>query len=96
MRLDHLPPAIAEVAKEKLKAPNRVQLTLNIAGALLAGVFVLQAILSRDTSGYDLIEFLSGIGIAAVIVFGLWLWLIKGDHHISFGIVFIWACVSSD
>ena len=93
MRLDHPPPVIAEVAKEKLKAPNRVQLTFNIAGALLAGVFVVQAILSRDTSGYDLIEFLSGIGIAAAIVFGLWLWLIKGDHHVSFGIVFIWACV---
>ena len=51
-----------------MKVPYRVQLTLNIAGALLAGVFVLQAILSRDTSGYDLIEFLSGIGIFAAIV----------------------------
>ena len=43
-------------------------MTFNIIGAFLAGVFAVQAILSRDTSGYDLIALLSGIGIFAAIV----------------------------
>ncbi len=78
--------------KERTQDTGKALMPSMIVGASLAVVYGVQAVMSRNASGYELIEFLSGFGIAAAIVFGFWFWLIRRDLQIGFGMVFLWAC----
>ena len=64
-----------------------------LVGSTLASIYAIQALLSRDSSGYDLIQFLTGFAAAAAVVLGYWYWLYRHKISLSFKIVFFWACV---
>ncbi len=76
----------------ELKIIDRVFVSSLLVGGLLMAVYVWQAILSRESTGYDLTTFLGGFWIAAAIVLGYWFWLIQSHHHLKFRVVFFWAC----
>lgn len=62
-----------------------------VVGTVLAVAYTVQAVLSRDTTGYDLFAFLGGFGFAATVVLLYWYWLIRNQIELTFKTVFFWA-----
>ncbi len=72
---------------------DKANVSAVLVGSMLAVGFGIQAIFSRNASGYDLFTFLAGFGLTAAIVWAYWLWLTLRQINLSFGMVFLWACV---
>ncbi|MDE0309828.1 MAG: hypothetical protein OXI60_08375 [Acidiferrobacterales bacterium] len=62
-------------------------------GTILAIAYVVQGVLSRDSTGYDLVTFLSGFNLIAAIVLLYWYWLTRNQTNLHFKTVFFWAVV---
>ena len=64
-----------------------------VVGTLLAIMYAIQAVLSRDTTGYDVFIFLGGFGFTAAVVLLYWYWLTRNQIELTFKTVFFWAVV---
>ncbi len=62
-------------------------------GTILAIAYVIQGILSRDSTGFNLFIFLGGFGFTAAVVLFYWYWLTRNEFDLNFKTVFFWAVV---
>ena len=79
---------------EKVSRTTQMNIgSASVVGMLLAIIYVIQAVLSRDTTGYDVFAFLGGFGFTAAVVLLYWWWLTRNQIELTFKTVFLWAVV---